>query len=155
MLEKLRDQKLFFLQLLHKQNNNCFLQRLCTYRTQSTPFHQICRLPILDLVFVRTIRFSRKLLYLKQLSHNFKQCHFHEDWVSHLPRNKPTICRLPSISQYNHSLPKINLTLQMLHTRSYLLNFYLSPSLFSLSDISLPTHLECFPHIWNGKFWGK
>lgn len=97
-LEKLSDQKLFILNLLHKQNNDCFLQRLSTYRTQSRPLHQICRIPILELAFPRAVSSSRMLLHLKQLSHNFKQCHIHEDWVSHLPRNQLAICKLPFIS---------------------------------------------------------
>lgn len=117
MLEKVSDQKRFTLQLLDKQNNYCFSQRLCTYRNQSRAFHQVCKLPILELAFLRIITFGRRLLYLKQLSHNFKQCHFHEDWVSCLPRKQPAICRLPYISQYNNSLTKINLTLEMLPNR--------------------------------------
>lgn len=117
ILEKLSDQKWFTLQLLDKQNNYCFLQRLRTYGTRSRAFHQVCKLPILELAFLRIITFSRRLLYLKQLSHNFKQCHFHEDWASHLPRKQPAICRLPCISQYNNSLTKIKSTLEMLPTR--------------------------------------
>lgn len=77
--------------LTYAKYNDCFYRDFEHTGLKVDHFIRSVGLPYLN--WAKNHNFKQKvLLYLKYLSYDFKQCLFHDNCGSHLPRDQPAIC---------------------------------------------------------------